>query len=339
MQLAPLCSSSYAVSPRFAHYIQSLGVWLTASSEYDAALSALRALPTFHHVASWVISNNKIASALRILPILLEEGLINPGAAAWLAVAVESHPTLSALIQPFFIAFPHCSASVWNARNKFLHSFAEVQKARRVLIPPSVDDNASMAWSASVHNDPPESAVPAGTSLLSPEASLQFLDSHSKGKGRARSTSSAAPYDVADPAHIVKAPKLSKAAPTKSVKAPPKNKKSPPVSKRTVRQSKQTAKASKAAKIIARALNTDTAPAPTRETRSKAATRIASPLSPHQVLPEPESEDVTAPAVQVIRQTHRAVLAAAASISSNVVTVPPKAKSVQDSSSSSLTKP
>ena len=185
MQLAPLSSSSYAVSPRFSHYIRSLGVRLTASSEYDTALSALHALPTFHRVASWVISNNKIAPALRILPILLEEGLINPSAAAWLAVAVESHPTLSALIQPFFIAFPRRSASVWNSRNKFLHSFAEVQHARRVLIPPSVDDDASMAWSASVHNNPPESAIPAGTSLLSPEASLQFLETRSKGKGRA----------------------------------------------------------------------------------------------------------------------------------------------------------
>ena len=339
MQLAPLSSSSYAVSPRFAHYIWSLGVRSTASSEYDTALSALRALPTFHRVASWVISNNKIAPALRILPILLEEGLINPGAAAWLAVAVESHPTLSALIHPFFIAFPRRSASVWNARNKFLHSFAEVQRARRVLIPPSVDDDASMAWSASVHNNPPESTIPARTSLLSPEASLRFLETKSKGKGRARSASSTAPYDVADPARIVKAPKASKVASTKRVKAPPEKQASPPVSKRAVRQSKQAAKASKAAKIIAATLTTDAAPAPSRTTRSKAATRVASPLSPHQELPEPESEDVTAPAVQVIRQTRRAVLAAAASVSSHVVAVPPKAKSVRGSSSSSLTEP
>ena len=301
---------------------------LTASSEYDTALSALRALPSFHRIASWVISNNKIASALRILPILLEEGLINPGAAAWLAVAVESHPTLSTLIQPFFIAFPRRSASVWNSRNKFLHSFADVQKARQVLIPPSVDDDASMAWSASVHNDPPESAIPAGTSLLSPEASLQFLETRSKGKGRARSVSSAAPYDVTDPARIVKVPKRAKAAPTKPAKAPPKVTKSPPISKRAVRQAKQSVKASKAAKIIAHTLGTDAAPAPACQTRSKAATRVASPLSPHLELPEPESEDITAPAVQVIQQTRTAVLAATASISSNVVTVPPKAKSV-----------
>ena len=339
MQLAPLSSSSYAVSPRFSHYIRSLGVRLTASSEYDTALSALRALPTFHRVASWVISNNKIASALHILPILLEEGLINPSAAAWLAVAVESHPTLSALIQPFFIAFPCCSASVWNSRNKFLQSFDDVQKARRVLIPPSVDDDASMAWTASVHNEPPETAVPARTSLLSPEASLQFLESRSKGKGRARSVSSTAPYDVADPACIIKAPKKSKAVPVKPTKALQKSQQSPPVSKRAVKQAKLTAKASKAAKIIAHTLETDAAPIPIRQTRSKAATRVATPLSPHQEVPEPESEDATAPAVQVIRQTRRAVLAAAASISANVVTVPPKAKSVRDSSSSSLTEP
>ena len=149
---------------------------LTASSEHDTALSALCALPTFHCVVSWVISNNKIAPALRILPTLLEEGLINPGAAAWLAVAVESHPTLSALLQPFFIAFPCHSASVWHTRNKFLHSFAEVQKAQKVLIPPSVDDDASMAWTGSAHSNPLVSAIPASTSLLSPEASLQFLE-------------------------------------------------------------------------------------------------------------------------------------------------------------------
>lgn len=126
--LAPISSSCYAVSPCFTHYIHSLSVRLTASSEYDTALSALHALPSFHCVASWVISNDKVTSALCILPILLEEGLINPGATAWLAVAVESHPTLLTLIHPFFIAFPHHSASVWAARNKFLHSFTDVQK-------------------------------------------------------------------------------------------------------------------------------------------------------------------------------------------------------------------
>ena len=308
--LAQLSSLHYAISPRFSHYVRCLGVQLSAPSEYDAALSDLRSLPSFHHVASWVISNNKVSSALRILPVLLEEGLINPGAAAWLAIAVESHPTLSALLQPFFIAFPQRSASVWDAQNKFLHSFADVQKARCVLIPPSDAGHDSMAWSASVHNDPPESAAPAASSALSPEISLQHIETRSKGKGKAGSVSSSNPYEIADPARIIKNPKVPKKAPTEKTRKP---KKSPPVSKCTVRQSK-------AAKVIA-------------------AAQAVPSLPTHTEVLEPESEEPTDSAVRVVRQTRRAVLAAAASIDASQVTIPPKKKSIRDSSSSSLTSP
>ena len=309
--LAPLSSTRYAMSPCFSAYVYSLGVRLTSSSEYDTALAALCALPSFHRVASWVITNNKIKSALRILPILLEEGLINPGAAAWLAVAVESHPTLSELVHPFFTSYPRRSASVWASRNKFLHSFADVQRARRVLIPPSVDDGASMVWTASLHDAPSESAAPAGTSLASPQPSIQALESRSKGKGRARSMS-VTPYEVADPQRIVKNPKTSTkpaAAP-----APKKPKKAPSVSKRAVRESKS-------AKIVAKT--------------KKSACR-ASPLSVQEEAPEPESEDTATPAVRVLRSTRSAVLAAAASLE---IPAPPPKKSVAGSSSSSLTSP
>ena len=308
--LAQLSSLHYAISPRFSHYVCCLGVQLSAPSEYDTALSDLCGLPSFHHIASWVISNNKVSSALRILPVLLEEGLINPGAAAWLAVAVESHPTLSALLQPFFIAFPRHSASVWDAWNKFLHSFADVQKACCILIPPSDAGHNSMAWSASVHDDPPESAALAASSALSLEISLQHMETCSKGKGKARSVSSSNPYEVADPARIVKNPKDPKTAPAKKTWKP---KKSPPVSKHMVRQYK-------AAKVIATA-------------------RAASPLPTHAEVLEPESEEPTDTAVRTIHQTRRAVLAAAASIDVPRVTIPPKKKSVQERSSSSLTSP
>ena len=277
--LAPMSSTRYAVSPRFTEYVYSLGVRLTSSNEYDTALAALRALPSFHRVASWVITNNKVKSALRILPILLEEGLINPGAAAWLAVAVESHPTLSTLVHPFFTSYPRRSASIWASRNKFLHSFADVQRARCVLIPPSVDDGASMAWTASLHNAPSDSALPAGTSLASPQPSIQATEPRSKRKGRARSVS-ITPYEVADPQRIVKNPK--KSTKTVTVPAPKKSlKKAPSVSKRAVRESRS-------AKIVA---------------TSKKTARKASPLSVHEETPEPESEDVATPAVRVIRNT------------------------------------
>ena len=320
--LAQLSASHYDVSPHFAQYVYSLGVCMTSPSDYDTALSALRALPSFHRVASWVITNNKVTSALRILPILLEEGLINPGAAAWLAVAVESHPTLSSLLHPYFTSFPQRSASVWASRNKFLHSFADVQKARRVLIPPSVDNSASMVWTASLHNAPSESAAPAGTSLASPQPSLQALETRSKGKGRARSAS-ITPYDVADPTRIVKNPKVS--AKTPVVPAPTKSKKVPSVSKRAVRESRS-------AKIVATA-----GKASCKTNRSKKAiSRDSSPLSVHNEIPEPESEDIATPAVRVIRHTRSAILAAAASLN---VTAPPQKKSVRDSLSSSLMSP
>ena len=322
-QLSQLGASCYTVSPCFTQYVYSLGVCLTSSNEYDTALTALHALPSFHCVASWVITNNKVKSTLRILPILLEEGLINPGAAAWLAVAVESHPTLSSLLHPFFTSFPWHSASVWASCNKFLHSFTDVQKAHCVLIPPSVDDDASMVWTASLHDAPSKSTVPASTSLASPQPSLQALEAKSKGKGHSRSAS-IAPYDVADPARIIKNPKVPADTPT--MPAPKKSKKAPSVSKWAVRESRS-------AKIVATVKKT-TCKAP----RLKAVTRNTSPLSVHDEIPELESEDITDPAVRVICNTRSAVLAAATLVDTSMPVVPLKMKSVWDSSSS-LTSP
>ena len=310
--LAPLSSTRYAVSPCFAEYVYSLGVHLTSSSEYDTALAALCALPSFHRVASWVITNNRVKSALCILPILLEEGLINPGAAAWLAVAVKSHPTLSTLVHPFFTSFLRRSASVWASRNKFLHSYTDVQQVCRVLIPPSVDDGASMVWTASLHDAPSESAAPTSTSLALPQPSIQALDSRSKGKGRACSVS-ITPYKVDNPQRIVKNPKKSAKAP--AAPAPKKSqRKAPSVSKQAVCESKS-------AKIVA---------------TIKKSTRKASPLSVHEETPEPESEDIATPAVWTIRNTRSTVLATAASLE---IPAPPLKKSVAESSSSSLTSP
>ena len=233
-----------------------------------------------------------------------------------------THPTLSSLLHPYFTSFPQRSASVWASRNKFLHSFADVQKARRVLIPPSVDDGASMVWTASLHDAPSESAAPAETSLASPQPSLQALETRSKGKGRARSAS-INPYDVADPARIIKNPKASAKAAV--APAPTKSKKAPSVSKRAVRESRS-------AKIVATASK-----APRKAGRSKkAVSRVSSPLSAQAEVPEPESEDIATPAIRVIRHTRSAVLAAAASLN---VPAPPRKKSVRGSSSSSLTSP
>ena len=200
------------------------------------------------------------------------------------------------------------------------------RKACHILILLSVDDGTSMVWTASLHEAPSESAVPTGTSLLSPQASLQVLDTLSKGKGHACSVSSAAPYDVSDPACIVKNPKASKAIPAKKA---PKAKKAPSVSKHTIKESK-------AAKIIAQAVRAEPA---ARTTCSKAATHDTSLLSPHEEIPELKSEEITDLAVHTLCQTRCTVLAAAASLDTTLVAVPPKKKSVQDHSSSSLTSP
>ena len=196
------CCSVVDISPRFLHFIYCLGIQKTAPSDYAVALSALRALPSYHYVTSYIITHNLVACALTVLPILLEEGLINPGAAAWLAIAAEPSPELTSYLHPFFCRFPNRSRAVWNSRNTFLHSFSSAQAAKEGLGPSGADDqDQDMHWDDTEHGAPSDSAA------VSPSASRSALPAPSKGKGRLRSASSAAPYDISDPKRIIQQPK------------------------------------------------------------------------------------------------------------------------------------
>ena len=195
------CYSAVEISPRFYHLIYCLGIQRTAPSDYASALSTLRALPVYHYVTSYIIKHNLVACALTVLPILLEEGLINLGAAAWLAIAAESNPELSDYIHPFFCRFPQRSRHVWESRNQFLHNFTSAQKAKDALLSAANGDDQDMPDADTEHQAPSDSAA------VSPSASRSALPAPSKGKGRVRSASTTVPYDVLDPQRIIKNPK------------------------------------------------------------------------------------------------------------------------------------
>jgi len=186
--MAQSCCSARAVSPRFSHFVYCLGDWRLSPNAYADALASLRALPSYQRAAAHIVSHGLVSAALDILPILLDEGLIHPGAAAWLAISSETNPPLRKSLRHFFLAFPLKSASVWNNRNVFLHSFADARAASRIAIPGASNDGGSLFWAESAAN------LPSDTALVSPSVA------------RARS-GSAAPYLIADPGRIVQAPK------------------------------------------------------------------------------------------------------------------------------------
>ena len=188
--MAQACCSARAVSPRFSHFVYCLGDWRLSPNAYADALASLRALPSYQRAAAHIVSHGLVSAALDILPILLDEGLILPGAAAWLAISCESNPPLRESLRHLFLAFPLKSASVWNNRNLFLNSFADARAASRVLLPGPSNDSGSLFWDDSAANHPSETAP------VSPTAT------------RPRSES-VAPYSIADPGRIVQAPKSS----------------------------------------------------------------------------------------------------------------------------------
>ena len=192
--------NSSPLSPRTLDCIRCLGVQMTDPDGYHHALSTLRALPSFNALASHIITNNLGASAMAILPIMLEDGLISPSAAAWLAIAAESYPELSSQIHHLFRVHSSRFRSVWNDRNRFLNNFRDSFTAANVLAPASNDGSIGTAPS-----DSAAISVTASHSMV-----LDSVVPHStKGKGRARSASisSPAPYDINDPNRIIKNPK------------------------------------------------------------------------------------------------------------------------------------
>jgi len=192
--MARSCCSARAVSPRFSHFVYCLSDWPFSPNAYADALASLRALPSYQRAAAHIVSHGLVSAALDILPILLDEGLIHPGAAAWLAISSETNPPLRESLRHFFLAFLLKSASIWNNRNKFLHSFAVARAASRVVLPGASNDGGSLFWDKSAANHPSE------TALVSPTVT------------RARS-GSIAPYSIDDPRRIVQDPKTSDAPP------------------------------------------------------------------------------------------------------------------------------
>jgi hypothetical protein len=97
-QWAPICAlaaSGGVISPRFVSLISDLGSH--SPSQYSAMLASLHVLPSYLAFSACQVSSGDNTAALDVLPILLAEGLINPGMAVWLAINTESSPLFAHL--------------------------------------------------------------------------------------------------------------------------------------------------------------------------------------------------------------------------------------------------
>ena len=209
------------LTPRIRGTIWRLCLKASDPNDYADSLNELRILPSFHHIASYAITNNRFSATVAILSILLEEGMINPGAAAWLALAGESHPNIYQHTKRLFSTFPSRYRDLWHARNQALHTFRSTHLLRapatpsRAPAPPDAGTNTDTAWGDSVLAGPSDSA--SILSALHADADSEdtamrdapvAADTTSRVSGKKKAptpalSGSAEPYDTNDPGRRV----------------------------------------------------------------------------------------------------------------------------------------
>ena len=109
--LCEMAANNHTVSPRFITYVEDLGLCNTNCPVFKAAIRALHDWPKSVTLSASLSGLHSEASA--ILPILLEDGLISPSGALWLALNTNT-PSSS---------FTNYSANCkkwWKSRNKAL---------------------------------------------------------------------------------------------------------------------------------------------------------------------------------------------------------------------------
>ena len=206
--------SCIQLTPRVRDLVWRLCLHDSDPDSYSDALGELRVLPSFHHIASYAITNNRFSATVAILAILLEEGLINPGTAAWLALAGESHPNIRRHCKHLFSTFPSWYRDVWHAWNQALHTFRSTALLRAPA-PPAADLVTDTVWDGSVLAGPSDSAsilsalhvdADSEDTAMRDAPAADDVTSRRSGKKKAPTpvqSGSAEPYDTNDPGRRV----------------------------------------------------------------------------------------------------------------------------------------
>jgi hypothetical protein len=168
-----LATSNSAISPRFIGFIFDLGLRTRDPIWYASAVSSLRTLPSYDSIITRSIELHDDAPVSAILPVLLEEGLINPSAAVWLATQTEGSPSHEHLSH-FFTSFPARYHKLLTRRSLFLHHLRDSKM------------DASTADDGSVTQLPQPSAL---ASSPGPSTHSRITRASAKGKGKAAQAS------------------------------------------------------------------------------------------------------------------------------------------------------
>ena len=123
--LCALAADNHTVSPRFVTYVEDLGRWDTDRRLFKSAVRALREWPKSVALTASLSGLHPEASA--ILPILLEDGLISPSGALWLALNTST-PSSS------FAEYSSNRKKWWKSRNKALRQHLAQEHA----VPPEL---------------------------------------------------------------------------------------------------------------------------------------------------------------------------------------------------------
>ena len=123
--ICELAADNHTISPRFVAYVEDLGRRASDRPLFKLAVCALREWPK--SVTLTASLSGLHAEALAILPILLEDGLISPSGALWLALHTDT-PSSS------FADYSSNWKKWWKSRNKALRQHLAVEHA----VPPEL---------------------------------------------------------------------------------------------------------------------------------------------------------------------------------------------------------
>ena len=149
---AAMCSDP--INNRTMALICHLGGKRADPSGYLSALTALRLLPSYRAVENAVATSGAELIAPHILSIMLEDGFLSPGGAAWLATQLEDKPHRYQPLRSLFAGYRLKHGFVRQRLNASLLAY----KARL-----ESDDTADAAVSGSGAEHAPASAAPTST--------------------------------------------------------------------------------------------------------------------------------------------------------------------------------
>lgn len=119
------CVNTVAISPRVLAYMSRLACLRTSPGDFQQALSALRDLPSFSRVFKVNITPDNATHVSHVLASLLRDGLLTPGACAWLAeYSCQEGMAYTSFVQSLK-KFPSRFSAIWKGRKSTLHRWRQ----------------------------------------------------------------------------------------------------------------------------------------------------------------------------------------------------------------------